>query len=157
VIGVIRSHADEATARGAGAHAVIVADASVTDAVFVALVRQAAPGGVDHIVEVAFAANAGRDVEVLNQGGSLAAFATNDPRAPIPFWELVFKNVSVHFLGSDDFPHDAKQQAAHDINTALAAGWSGFSIAYRMPLAEIARAHDLVDRPDKPGRVVLLL
>jgi NADPH2:quinone reductase len=60
------------------------------------------------------------------------------------------------FLGSDDFPKSAKMQAARDLNAALEAGWSGFEIGEQVPLAEIARAHDLVEHPNRPGRVVVL-
>jgi len=44
------------------------------------------------------------------------------------------------FLGSDDFPKEAKLQAARDLNAALEAGWPGFEIGERIPLADIARA-----------------
>jgi NADPH2:quinone reductase len=52
VIGKVRSAADEETARGAGAHDVLLNDASL-----IAEVRALVPDGQDHIVEVAFAAN----------------------------------------------------------------------------------------------------
>ena len=70
---------------------------------------------------------------------------------------MVFKNIRVFFLGSDDFPTEAKVQAAHDLNAALEAGWPGFEIAERVPLADIARAHKLVERPRRRGRVVVVL
>jgi NADPH:quinone reductase len=60
-------------------------------------------------------------------------------------------------LGSDDFPPEAKAAAARDINAALEAGWSGFAIGERVPLSEIARAHELAEHPKHPGRVVFAL
>jgi NADPH2:quinone reductase len=68
---------------------------------------------------------------------------------------MVFKNIRVFFLGSDDFPTEAKVAAARDLNDALQAGWAGFEIAERVPLAEIARAHELVEHPARRGRVVV--
>jgi hypothetical protein len=79
--------------------------------------------GVNHIVEVAFAANIARDIEILKQGGSISTNATNAPMPSIPFWEMVFKNVRLFFLGSDDFAIEAKIAAAKDLNGALEAGW----------------------------------
>lgn len=152
VIGTVRSAAEQETARSAGAHEVLLNDADL-----VANVRAIVPDGLDHVVEVAFAANIERDVELLKLGGSLATYATNDAKAGIPFWPMVFKNIQVNFLGSDDFPIAAKLAAAKDINGALMAGWSGFTISERLPLEEIARAHELVDHPVRPGRVVLLV
>ena len=152
VIGTVRSAPEEQTARNAGAHEVLFNDADL-----IANVRKIAPSGPEHIVEVAFAANIERDVELLRLGGSLATYATNDAKPTIPFWPMVFKNVQVNFLGSDDFPISAKISAAKDLNGALEAGWSGFQIAERIPLAEIARAHELVDHPAHPGRVVVVI
>jgi NADPH:quinone reductase len=62
------------------------------------------------------------DVEVLAQGGSIATYTTNAPTPGIPFWELVFVNARIFFVGSDDVPADAKIDAARAINQALEAG-----------------------------------
>jgi NADPH2:quinone reductase len=90
-------------------------------------------------------------------GGSIATYATNAATPTIPFWPMVFKNIQLFFLGSDDFPPEAKVSEARDLNAALEAGWSGFAIAERIPLDEIARAHELAERPVSPGRVVVML
>ena len=108
-------------------------------------------------MEVAFGANIDADVELLKNGGSVATYATNAATPQIPFWQMVFKNIRLFFLGSDDFPKEAKISATRDLNGALEAGWSGFEIAERVPLAEIARAHELVEHPKRPGRIVVTL
>ena len=87
--------------------------------------RSLAPAGVDHIVEVAFGANVDTDVELLKMGGSIAAYATDNATPKIPFWQMVFKNIRVFFLGSDDFPTEAKIAATRDLNDALQAGFTG--------------------------------
>jgi NADPH2:quinone reductase len=152
VIGSVRSDADLPTARNAGARDVIVSGSEL-----VSRVKALARDGVDHIVEVAFGANVEADVELLKNDGSIASYATDNASPKIPFWQMVFKNIRVYFLGSDDFPREAKMQATRDINSALEAGWPGFEIAERLPLAEIARAHELVDHPVRSGRVVIIL
>jgi NADPH2:quinone reductase len=68
---------------------------------------------------------------------------------------MVFKNIRLYFLGSDDFPTEAKVAATRDLNDALQAGWPGFEIGERIPLAEIARAHELAEHPVRHGRVVV--
>jgi NADPH2:quinone reductase len=73
----------------------------------------------------------------------------------IPFWPLVFKNIRIDFLGSDDFAAEDKVKAAHAVNEALLAGWRGFEIAERSPLEEIATAHERVEAPLRRGRIVL--
>jgi NADPH2:quinone reductase len=123
VIGTVRSTSDQETAFRAGAHDLVLSDRELT-----AHVRALAPEGVDHIVEVAFGANIEADVELLKLGGSIASYATDNPAPNIPFWQMVFKNIRVYFLGSDDFPKEAKVLAARDLNAALEAGWPGFEI-----------------------------
>jgi NADPH:quinone reductase len=152
VIATVRSASDERTALKAGAHHVVLSDKDL-----IARVRALAPEGIDHIVEVAFGANIDTNVELLNPDGSVASYATDSAAPKIPFWQMVFKNIRLYFLGSDDFSKEAKAQAARDLNSALEAGWSGFEIAERLPLAEIARAHELVEHPARPGRIVVVL
>jgi NADPH:quinone reductase len=152
VIGTVRSSSDEAIARGAGAHEVALSDEKLSTTVMAM-----APSGVDHIIEVAFGANIDADVELLNMDGSIATYATNVERPGIPFWQMVFKNIRLFFLGSDDFPRDAKRRATEDLNAALEAGWPGFAIGERIPLVEIARAHELSEHPVRPGRVVVVI
>ena len=51
------------------------------------------------------------------------------PAPAIPFWPFVFKNVRLFFLGSDDFPAEAKLAAAGALSETLAEGeWPGFEV-----------------------------
>jgi NADPH:quinone reductase len=152
VIASVRAEADKEIASRAGADAVVVTGDS-----FVERVRKVAPNGVDHIVEVAFAANIKSDTELLAQGGSIASYATNAAMAETPVWQLVFVNARLFFIGSDDIPLDAKLEATRDINRALEAGWQGLDIAERFPLNDIAKAHEAVEQPAKSGRVVVTI
>lgn len=119
--------------------------------------KQLVPGGVDHIVEVAFDANIKTDIEIVAQGGSIATYAANVFTLEIPFWLLVFSNVRIFFVGSDDVPAEAKTEATSAINQALESGWQGLEIAERFSLDDIAQAHELAERPTKSGRVILTI
>ncbi|MFZ3374364.1 MAG: NADPH:quinone reductase [Chthoniobacterales bacterium] len=152
VIATVRSPADESTVRLAGADEVFLSGDRLVDRV-----RAVAAGSINHIVEVAFGANIATDVELLRQGGSIATYATDVAVPQIPFWLLVFKNIQIFFLGSDDFSPEAKAKAARDLNDALQAGWAGFEIAEQIPLVDIAKAHELVEHPRGRGRVVVTL
>jgi NADPH:quinone reductase len=152
VIATCRAESDKAIASGAGADEVLVIGED-----FVERIRALAPDGVHHVVEVAFAANIKNDSEVLAQGGSIATYATNAPTPEIPFWQLVFMNARIFFVGSDDVPSDAKLDATRAINQALEAGWQGLDIAEIVPLDQIARAQELVEHPMMPGRVIVAI
>jgi NADPH2:quinone reductase len=156
VIATVRAEADAALARQAGAgHVVVTAGRAAQDIARDILAN--APGGVDHVVEVAFDQNIALDEQVLAVGGSVAAYATGVAQPAIPFWLLLFKNVRIDFVGSDDVPLDARLAAAAAVNALLAGGWTGIRIAQRLPLARIADAHAAVDDRQVRGRVVLTL
>ena len=152
VIATVQTPAQSDVATQAGAHHVVQSGEDSA-----AQVAAIAPGGVDHIVEVAFAANIVRDEQMLKLGGSIATYATNAPDAPIPFWPLVFKNVRVFFLGSDDFPLEAKREAARDLSDAIEQGWVGLPLGARFALADIAEAHAFIEERKGPGRVVVTI
>lgn len=150
VIATCRSESDREIASRAGANEVLL-----TGDKLVERIRAITPDGVHHVVEVAFGANIKTDTEVLALGGSIATYATNVPMEETPVWQLVFVNARLFFVGSDDVPAEAKIEATRDINKALEAGWRGLDIAEVLPLDQIARAHELVEHPPKPGRVIV--
>lgn len=150
VIATVRSELDLGTPVAYGADQVLLADGSLVDRI-----TELAPKGVDHIVEVALGANINTDIAVLAPGGSIATYATNVAVPAIPVWELVFINARLFFVGSDDVPKMAKAEAVAATNQLLEKGWKNFQIAASLPLAEIARAHELVEDPSRPGRIVL--
>lgn len=150
VIASCRAESDKEIASRAGADEVLLTDGNLAERI-----RGLAPDGVHHVVEVAFGANIKTDTEVLAQGGSIASYATNTPMPETPVWQLVFVNARLFFVGSDDVPTDAKIEATRTINHALEAGWKGLDIAEIVPLDQIARAHELVEHPVKPGRVIV--
>jgi NADPH2:quinone reductase len=152
VIATCRAEADKQIAARAGADEVLLTNGNLAQRI-----RALAPDGVHHIVEVAFGANIKTDTEVLAQGGSIATYATNTPMPETPVWQLVFVNARLFFVGSDDVPAEAKIEATRDINQALEAGWKGLDIAEIVPLDQIVRAHELVEHPTKPGRVIVAI
>ena len=150
VIATVQSTEQTEAANEAGAHHVVQAGERIAERV-----AAVAPDGVDHVVEVAFAANIAADEQMLKLGGSIATYATNAPEPTIPFWPLVFKNVRIFFLGSDDFPLEAKRAAARDLSQAVARGWVGLPVGARFELSKIADAHAFVEARKGPGRVVV--
>ena len=69
---------------------------------------------------------------------------------------MLFDNITIRLLGSDDFPPDAKTTAATDLTTAASGGHLSIPIAEPFPLADAAAAHDQVDTNNRQ-RVLLKL
>jgi NADPH2:quinone reductase len=140
VIGTVVRESDLDQVDGAVAHAVALNHAEPGEEI-----RAYAPEGAHRIIEVAFSDNADLDAAVAAPDGVIAAYATRRDRPDFPFWPMLFANVTIRLLGSDDFPHAAKRQAAVDLTTAAREGALSIPIGDALPLDHIAEAHDRVD------------
>jgi NADPH2:quinone reductase len=150
VLALVRDPADVDRARDAGAERVFLA----SEPELAAQIRDAAPDGVDRIVDVAFATYAELYADVIAQGGVIASYFSTRPAPTLPFWPLLFLNVTIRLLGSDDFPPDAKRSAAADLTACLRERRLALQIGETLPLEQIAAAHQAVEG-GKAGRVVL--
>ena len=112
--------------------------------------------GVDRIVEVAFSENVDLDAAVAKKNAVIAAYATRRDRPDFPFWPMLFDNITIRLIGSDDFSPEAKQQAARDLSTAAHAGDLVLAIGPPFPLEQAAAAHERVDSGNRL-RVVLAI
>jgi NADPH2:quinone reductase len=120
-------------------------------------IREHAPAGVDRIVEVAFSDNADLDTAVIANDAVIAAYASRADRPELPFWPLLFANVTLRLLGSDDFSVEAKQQAAADLTAAAQHGALTVDVAPVYPITNVAAAHDHVDNGPRNGRIVVAI
>jgi NADPH2:quinone reductase len=140
VIGTVVRESDLDQVDGAVARAVALNSAEPNEEI-----RAYAPEGVHRIVEVAFSDNADLDAAVAAPDGVIAVYASRRDRPDFPFWPMLFANLTIRLLGSDDFPHAAKRQAAVDLTTAAREGALSIPIGDALPLDHIAEAHDRVD------------
>jgi NADPH2:quinone reductase len=132
----------------AGAHTVVNYR---TDDV-VAAVRQAAPGGVDTIVDVNAPANIDSDVQVLKPNGTIAIYAANPGESvTVPIRESMTKNVRYQFILTYTVTDEQKQHAVAAVSEALKDGAlrvgeeHGLPLS-RFPLEATAAAHDAVEQ-----------
>src|SRR3954447_5026690 len=140
VIGSVRRHTDLARIDNAVSHRIALDHGDP-----IASIRQAAPDGVDRIIEVSFSDNVELDAAVAAPGAVIAAYATRDPRPAFDFWPMLFANLTIQLLGSDDFPVAAKRQAAADLTAAAQEHALRIATDTPLPLDRIAEAHDRVD------------
>jgi NADPH:quinone reductase len=117
-------------------------------------IRALAPDGVDRIVEIDFSGNADLDAAVAKNQAVIVAYATRQDRPGFPFWPMLFDNITIRLLGSDDFPPAAKEQAAADLTTAARDGALHVTTDTLLPLEQTTRAHDRVDAGPR-GRVLI--
>jgi len=107
VIGTVRGEAEaRQVSPGAADHVVSLHSGPIP------AMRQVAPAGVDRIIEVALSAKADLDAAIVRNGAVLAAYASPKDQPELPFRPMLFANVTMRLLGSDDFPLRAKDAAA---------------------------------------------
>src|SRR3954447_1217623 len=140
VIGTVTRSSDLEKVGSAVTHAVALDAAQPAQAI-----RAHAPDGVHRIIEVSLSDNADLDAAVAAPDGVIAAYATRRDRADFPFWPMLFANLTIRLLGSDDFPDEAKRHAAADLTTAAQEGAVSIPIGEPLPLRSIAEAHERVD------------
>jgi NADPH2:quinone reductase len=146
VIATVSSDGKEALARAAGAHHVLrYPSETLADGI-----RELAPDGVEHIVEVAIAENAAIDVEIIANHGSIGYYADNGGDTFSAAVRASFaKNVRWQGLLLYTVGEAALAAAAEDVSAAVADGAlpvgeeSGLPLTW-FPLDETAAAHDAV-------------
>ncbi len=119
VIATVSTPAKAQLAAAAGADHVV----NYREQDVVAEVRKIAPRGVQSIVEVAPAANAGIDAQVVSRHGSVAVYATDGGDAmTIPVRSQMGPNARWQFVLVYTEPHGAKTTALDDIAAAVMDG-----------------------------------
>ena len=147
VIATVSSDAKAELASAAGAHHVV----RYPDDAEAERIRELAPDGVHHIVEVSPGQNAALDVEVIANHGTIAYYANNNgeeftaPIVPSFAKNVRWQGVLIYTVGTK-----AVQAAVEDITAALrdgalpVGGSAGLPLTW-FPLEETAAAHDAVE------------
>jgi NADPH:quinone reductase len=112
--------------------------------------------GIDRIVDVDFAGNLHTNLAVLKTNSVIATYASDsDFNAQIPFYSLVYKNLTVHYVLVYAMSDSAHAAAIKDITTCLELGILRHQIAHRYRLSEIAAAHEMQESGKLIGKLVI--
>lgn len=150
VIGTVRRSGDvDRVDRAVVDHVVPLDDPDAAQAI-----RDASGGALGRIVEVALSDNADLDAAVVTNNTVIATYFSRADRLDLPFSPFLFDNVTIRFLGSDDFSVEAKTDAARDLTAAAAEGALTLPVAEVFPLEQIAAAQDAVDASPR-GRILV--
>jgi NADPH2:quinone reductase len=154
VLATVSSPEKAAIARQAGADTVIdYRRDNVPEAV-----RSETKGiGVDRVIEVDIAANGMLDADLLRPGGEAVVYGSGSREFSLAFLPLIIGNISLHFFIVYNLPQHDRQRAEAALTQFLVEGQLQHHIAQRLPLSEIATAHELVEAGRVIGNVVLAI
>jgi NADPH2:quinone reductase len=153
VLTTVSSMAKAEIARDAGADVIIdYMREAVVDRAMAATAGQ----GVDLIVEVDFGGNLESDLSLIKTNGTICVYASESVREPkLPAYQLIRKNVNLHFVLLNNCPAEARRKACAEINAWLKQGLARHLIAGRFSLHQTAQAHRLVESGRKIGTVIV--
>ena len=101
-----------------------------------------ATGGelINRVVDLEFGSNLPVSIEVLKVGGTIAAYGSaRKPEPVLPFYRMMYKDLTLRTIIVYAMPDGAKDHAVADINSGLSGGWLKHRIAQTMPLDDISR------------------
>ncbi len=85
-------------------------------------VKKIVPHGVDTVVEVAPAANAAIDAQVIGRFGAVAVYANDAAELTLPIRPLMMPNARWQFVLVYTAPQEAKERAVEDVSGAVYDG-----------------------------------
>ena len=113
---------------------------------------------VDRVIDVEFGANLPEVLDCIRTSGVIATYSSTQVKEPqLPFFRMMYLDVTVRFVIVYSMPEPAKKLAIADITQAFRDGMLQHRIAERVPLAEIARANELVEQGGSNGCVVVTI
>lgn len=111
---------------------------------------------IDRVVDLEFGTNLAVSLVVLRTGGTIAAYGSaKKPEPVLPFYRMMYKDLTLRTIIVYSMPDGAKDHAVADINSALSHGWLKHRIAHALPLADIAAGNEIVEAGTARGAVIL--
>ncbi len=111
---------------------------------------------VDRVVDVEFGANLPEVLQLIRIGGTIATYSSTQVTEPkLPFYQMMFQDLTIRLVIVYAMPEAAKQQAITDIDQALRTQSLKHRVTHVVGLDETAKAHSLIETGGFRGCVVV--
>ncbi len=111
---------------------------------------------IDRVIDVEFGANLPEVLKLIATSGTIASYSSSQVKEPqLPFLQMMFMDLTIRLVIVYAMPEQAKQAAIADINTKLENNALQHRIAHVLPMADIAKSHQLVEQGGFGGCVVI--
>lgn len=111
--------------------------------------------GVDRIIELDMAVNGASNLEMLRESGECVVYGSSAPTLQLPFFPLLAKNIQLRFFIVYHLSPADRARAVATLTRILERGTLQHAIGARVPLADIVRAHERIERGEVTGNLVL--
>ncbi|WP_137896798.1 NADPH:quinone reductase [Ramlibacter sp. 2FC] len=110
--------------------------------------------GVERVIELDLGVNAAANLEMLRMGGECVTYGSSTP-LQLPFFPLISKNLQLKFFIVYHLSPEDRARAVATLTRMLARNRLQHNIAARLPLDDIATAHEQVEQGKLAGNLVL--
>ena len=111
--------------------------------------------GVDAVIEMDVTGNAAFYPAILKPHAVIAIYGMSASEAMLPSMWLMQNSITLRFFLVYELRDDDRSAGIAELTELLEGGKLIHTVARRLPLSDIAEAHDLVERGDVIGNVVL--
>ncbi len=155
VIATVSSASKAAIAIAAGADETINYKTEDLAARMLSLTGGNGGSGVQRVIETDAAANMAHNLAGLAPEGDVVVYGSGAADFAVPFFPAISKNVTLRCFMVYNLSAPDRERALAVLSTLLERGQIQHQIAQRLPLAQAARAHELVESGGVVGNVVL--
>lgn len=111
--------------------------------------------GVDAVIEMDLTANVAYYPAAVRPGATIAVYGMGQTEALLPTFWFMRNRITLRFAYIYELGEAERQSALAELDALLRAGALQHTVGLRLPLADIARAHDLVEQGGVAGHLVL--
>tara|TARA_R110002167_G_scaffold181341_13_gene381619 strand:- start:2104 stop:3093 length:990 start_codon:yes stop_codon:yes gene_type:complete len=153
VIATASNSTDEATCREAGADLVVNHRADNWGGT----VQQVNSGQkVDRVVDVEFGYNLPEVLKCIRIGGIIATYGNTQIKEPkLPFFQMMFMDLTIKMTIVYAMPESAKKQAIEDIYQALSTNSLKHRVTKVLSFSQMVKSHELIEQASTRGCVVV--
>ncbi|MBL4629655.1 MAG: NADPH:quinone reductase [Paraglaciecola sp.] len=111
---------------------------------------------VDRVIDVEFGYNLPEVLKCIRTSGVIATYGNTQIKEPkLPFFQMMFMDLTVRMTIVYAMPESAKQQAIKDIYQALDSGNLKHRVTHVLPFEQMAKSHELIEESGLRGSVVV--
>lgn len=111
--------------------------------------------GVERVIEVDLAANAGLDLAVTASNGDIVVYGSGTPQIQLTFGPLLLKSLQLRFFIVYNLTSADRSDAVAQMTAWLAGERVIHNIAARLPLSKIVEAHETVEQGLVAGNTIV--
>ena len=111
--------------------------------------------GVDAVIEMDFTANLGLYPACVRPGATIVVYGMGAAEATVPTYWFMRNRITLGFVFIYEIGEADRAAGLREMDALLREGVLQHTVGLRLPLADIARAHDLVEQGQVLGNVVL--